>query len=82
MTNEMTKELENIEAIINDCGIYAEVYNVCFAIRIEWGDWKHDHLFLDHIMRENGYDNFSTVTLEEDGSDYYSAVHYYKYRSK
>jgi hypothetical protein len=49
------------------------------AIEISWGDWKHEHLRLDWMMQDN-FDNIQSihnVTTEEDGSDCYSAIHYY-----
>ena len=49
-------------------------------INVEWGDWKHDHLHLNHVMKENGYILMGEKVTEEDGSDSYSAVHtYFKY---
>lgn len=48
-------------------------------VSVEWGDWKHDHLFLTHIMRENGYCETDEVVTEEDGSDAYSSIHTFKY---
>lgn len=44
-------------------------------VSVDWGDWKHDHLYLDHVMRENGYILMCKEVTEEDGSDAYSAVH-------
>lgn len=48
------------------------------AIEIFWGDWKHDHLRLDWLIMENFNikEKFNMIT-EEDGSDCYSAIHYY-----
>ena len=49
---------------------------------IVWGDWKHDHMRLWHLMneffRERGYviERDMEVT-DEDGSDTFSAEHYY-----
>lgn len=48
-------------------------------IKVEWGDWKHDHLFLKYIMRKNHYRHIDEVVTEEDGSDTYSAIHTFKY---
>jgi hypothetical protein len=50
-----------------------------FAVEIHWGDWKHEHLRLDWLMKENFSDlrSINTQTTEEDGSDCYSAIHYY-----
>lgn len=47
------------------------------SICITWGDWKHDHLRLDNIMEGLGYTHITTNVTEEDGSDAYSATHYY-----
>ncbi len=44
-------------------------------VSVDWGDWKHDHLYLDHVMRENGYILMAKEVTDEDGSDAYSAVH-------
>ena len=44
-------------------------------ISVVWGDWKHDHLCLNYVMRENGYILIDEKVTEEDGSDAYSAVH-------
>jgi hypothetical protein len=44
-------------------------------ISVDWGDWKHDHLYLNHVMRENGYILMGEEVTEEDGGDAYSAVH-------
>ena len=54
-------------------------WDVCLdgtvEISVEWGDWKHDHLYLNHVMKENGYIPRGEEVTEEDGSDAYSAVH-------
>lgn len=49
------------------------------GVEITWGDWKHDHIRLDWIMTENfkNLRSIHTMTTEEDGSDCYSAIHYY-----
>lgn len=57
-------------------------------ISIEWGDWKHEHLRLDHLMYDIIYEynrdlvkSFYKVKeeiTEEDGSDTYSSIHKYE----
>ena len=47
-------------------------------VEIEWGDWKHDHLFLERIMRENGFTKYNHYVTEEDGDDAYSAIYWFK----
>jgi hypothetical protein len=51
-------------------------------IEVCWGDWKHDHLYLDHVMRENGYGLAGEMVTESDGSDAYSSVHRYRRMEK
>lgn len=49
------------------------------AVEIIWGDWKHGHLRLDWLMRENFPElrSITVCTTEEDEGDCYSAIHYY-----
>ena len=49
---------------------------------VEWGDWKHDHLFLTYIMRKNNYVEVGEEVTEDDGSDTYSSIHTFKYMGK
>lgn len=46
-------------------------------IHVIWGDWKHQHGYLDYVMKQNGFLLLKKVTTEEDGSDCYSATHTY-----
>lgn len=48
------------------------------CINIEWGDWKHDHRYMDYIMQQNGYVKFEEELTREDGSDCYDSIHYYR----
>lgn len=47
-------------------------------ISVTWGDWKHSHAHLDHLMREIGYRLIDERVTETDNSDCYSSVHIYK----
>jgi hypothetical protein len=64
-------------------GVYPEGINETFdgegtiCILIEWGDWKHDHAYLDYLMKGWGYEKTNEITTESDGSDCYSAEHYF-----
>ena len=43
------------------------------------GDWKHDHIFLEHIMRNAGYEQVEVRMYgPPTGGDWYSAVHVFK----
>lgn len=77
------KVAETIEKILNDAYICHELYSVDttgivgnVGILIPWGDWKHDHLRADYLVP---YTCTHVVVTEEDGSDCYSAVHFYEY---
>ena len=47
------------------------------SVSIEWGDWKHEHGFLRCLMQYIGYGEGDEVVTEENGSDCYSATHYF-----
>lgn len=50
-------------------------------IQINFGDWKHGHLFCDYWMEETfkkyHMTKLNEIVTEEDGSDCYSARHRY-----
>ena len=48
-------------------------------VEVSDGDWKHDHLFLEHFMRNAGYEQVEKRHYGGDtGGDWYSAVHVFK----
>ena len=53
-----------------------------FIISVEWGDWKHDHRYLEYLMGELDYILIGKKITNEDGSDCYSADHYYQKAEK
>ena len=66
--------------------MWCDHYNNTVVVEITWGDWKHDHLFCDYLvesfLKEKGFtqiDRAENVT-DSDGSDCYSAIHYYTIR--
>lgn len=48
------------------------------CIHICWGDWKHDHLRADDVMKLYGFEKIGAEIDDEDGGDAYSAWRYYK----
>ena len=67
----------------NDCHhTVNETTDGRLVISINWGDWKHDHIRVDALVDEF-FNNKGLVvktqkeTTGEDGSDTYSAEHYY-----
>ncbi len=71
-----------IHDFLNDNGVWAEVYQynhsiAAYVVSISWGDWKHDHLWARDLMSYLGYVEIGSKVTEEDGSDTYSAEHYF-----
>lgn len=66
---------------LHDNGVYSEVWKVhgtsAIAVSISWGDWKHEHLWARDLMSYLGYTEIGNKVTEEDGSDTYSAEHYF-----
>lgn len=73
--------VEKIQKKLTEEGIsfsdVSEYSNGEINITIEWGDWKHDHLYCDHIMKELGYELATETETETNGSDCYSSIHNY-----
>ena len=78
---DYTKPLEMmIDKYLADNGIYGEMRccnDECVAIHIDWGDWKHDHRWCNELMDYLGWGEGDCIVTEENGSDCYSATHYY-----
>lgn len=75
------KDLDKINQTLKDHDIWHEsglAAKNAVAITIEWGDWKHDHGFVDYLMKKMGYILVCEQITEEDGSDCYSSIHIYK----
>lgn len=47
------------------------------SVEISWGDWKHSFIWLDTLMGYIGYKFDNEEVTEENGSDCYSAIHYF-----
>ena len=82
------KIVDTINQKLNENHIYEEAFwrttdgmtDYEIEISIDRGDWKHDHLRVKHIIREvlgNNLKGEHEVVTWEDGSDCYSAIHYF-----
>ena len=72
----------NIDEIFRSNDLHYEWYELSdsvIEVDVQYGDWKHDHAYLDYIMKENGWYLTSEVGTDEDGSDCYSSLHRYLY---
>lgn len=91
----MTDLLKLLNSYLHQNHIYETVYCdgeqggvYMLSVDINWGDWKHDHLAIDHYVykfftKQDDYDLISmdTEVTDEDGSDAYSGTHHYKVRA-
>ena len=79
-------EIDKILRYLNDNCIYPEEVRKSYddlhdvsrvVVTISWGDWKHEHLRCDVMMLDIGYVYDGLIETESDGSDCFSADHYY-----
>ena len=73
---------DTIQSFLNENGVWAEVYPYqhdmpVLVVDIEWGDWRHSHLWAKDLMSYLGYIEVGSKVTEENGSDTYSAEHYF-----
>lgn len=77
----MQELITTVEKALEKHYIFANVYQhedlPVIDVDINWGDWKHSHLYADMIVEELGGMLLSTKVTAEDGSDCYSAIHSY-----
>lgn len=68
-----------IDKYLSDNDICCEVgkEGPMISVDISWGDWKHEHGFCDILMSYIDYRIINEVLTEENGSDCYSAIHFY-----
>ena len=72
---------DTIHSFLNENGVWADVYSQMegniIVVSIDWGDWRHQHLWAKSLMSYLGYGELGCEVTEENGSDCYSAVHYF-----
>ena len=73
---------EDLKRIWNENNLtydYFIQFDGSIDVYVKWGDWKHDHLFINFIMKKNNYRLVSETTTEENGDDAYSSIHKFSY---
>lgn len=75
----MKEQLARVEQILRENDIWADVYEELsmIAVEIHWGDWKHEHWKAKWLMQEAGFQQIFERETEENGTDCYSAIHYF-----
>ena len=84
----MLDMVKTVHDLMRENNLYGEVYsnrdnpNIVY-VDISWGDWKHDHAKLDYLVKTvlKCWKCFTT-TLEQDGSDCYSARHTFVWKGE
>ena len=72
-------KVQEIRAAFEEVGLSVEeIYQIEeneILVCISWGDWKHEHLACEQIMKKLGYIQVQEVITEDNGSDCYSSEH-------
>ena len=68
-----------IQSWLKKHNLFPEItcYKGIICVGIEWGDWKHDHIYCTYLMGKKGYKEIDEKLTEENGSDCYSSIHTY-----
>ena len=73
------EKVQQIQFAFKEAGLSVEeIYQIEeneILVCISWGNWKHEHLACEQIMKELGYMQVQEVITEDNGSDCYSAEH-------
>lgn len=81
MSNQIEIELK-VAQVFKDNDLHYEYGirpNGEVNVDVHWGDWKHDHLYIDYVMEHNGFTQVRVMPFgEPTGDDTYSATHVYK----
>lgn len=74
-------EIDMISQYLSDNGVYNDIWKKgsIIVVSIDWGDWKHEHLWCKTAMGYLGYKEIGSSITDENGSDCYSADHYFQY---
>ena len=76
-TRERVQEILSSNKMFYDFTVDENGY---IEITVENGDWKHDHIALQHIMREAGFISFGRHIPEDQDNDDDSFTAIYLYR--
>lgn len=89
IVNAMYDKFDEIERLFSMSHIWYEPYNMkpyknkyVVSFQID-GDWKHDHMSADNLVKARAGDGLVNMWQDEVGesdSDDYVAIHYYEYK--
>lgn len=77
----MKEILKRVYELLKEKGFWFDVSQYLdlpvIQVEIDCGDWKHEHLACDQIMKEAGYKKVSEKEIGDSLEDVYSSYHYY-----
>lgn len=77
ISNQIIQDIYEILGHYNNlagCEVWSSSDAPVFYVEVDMGDWKHEHLFLKHIMADQGFQCVGTQEEASDG-DCYTAIH-------
>lgn len=84
--NKNYEQEREINEMLRKQGIYADYVEIkekdteypfkALVIQVD-GDWKHEHIMLDEIMKHYGFVYLLKEIVEESDGDWYTAKHIY-----
>ena len=80
--NEVKNTLKANNLSLYDYEVYHSDFMVITIVEVyvEDGDWKHDHLCLEHAMKQAGYiSNGETDYVDSDDDTYTSTHQFFKF---
>ena len=63
---------EKVQTILRNGELYGEVQTTAdgkITVDIEWGDWKHEHVYLRYLMEQKGFIQTDEKITEENSND-------------
>ena len=81
---KLMKKREKVQNLLTKNNMHYDFYvdsQGIIVLTIENGDWKHDHLAFQHIMREAGFISFGRHIHEDEndcGDDSFTATYLYR----
>ena len=83
----MKEYIEQIESLLKKNNLYFDVYQKdcyqsCTVTVFVEGDWKHDHLYVKHLLSTIGFNEVREDIVGSSDSDYYKSEHTFMHASE
>ena len=83
----MEEYIKQIDNLLQENGLHLDVYQKdcypsCTVTVFIKGDWKHDHLYVKHLLSTIGFNEVREDVIGSTDSDYYKSEHTFMYASE